>query len=130
MIVLVLVFGSGLGWIARRAKVQRDAVAAAKRVGGSAWYDWQWKSGRLDPHHCGMRPTLETPRKHMMQAELNEILGQYAVPQLSITSWLMTGPVAECFGHVVHISLSPRGSDAELAPIGNLDRLSKTAELT
>jgi hypothetical protein len=43
LIVLVLVIGSGLGWIINRAKVQRDAVAVIERAGGSVKYQWDWK---------------------------------------------------------------------------------------
>jgi hypothetical protein len=38
MMVLVLVIGGGLGWIAYRARVQREAVAAIRRAGCSASY--------------------------------------------------------------------------------------------
>ena len=49
LIVLVLVLGSVLGWIVSRAKVQRDAVAAIERAGGSVKYEWEWKDGRFNP---------------------------------------------------------------------------------
>jgi Leucine Rich Repeat (LRR) protein len=39
LIVLVLVIGAGLGWIARQAHVQCDAVEAIKKAGGRAYYD-------------------------------------------------------------------------------------------
>ena len=45
MIVMVLVIGVGLGWLVRSAHIQRDAVAAIERVGGTVYYDWQWKKG-------------------------------------------------------------------------------------
>ena len=45
LIVLVLVFGSALGWIVKRTKVQRAAVAAIERAGGSVNYEWEWKDG-------------------------------------------------------------------------------------
>ena len=35
MMTLVLILGSGLGWIVRRAQIQREAVAAIQRAGGS-----------------------------------------------------------------------------------------------
>jgi hypothetical protein len=34
LIVLVLVIGVGLGWIVRRAHIQRDAVSAITKAGG------------------------------------------------------------------------------------------------
>jgi hypothetical protein len=38
LIVVVLVIGAGLGWVAREAHIQRDAVAAIKRAGGSVGF--------------------------------------------------------------------------------------------
>jgi hypothetical protein len=42
LIVVVLVIGAGLGWIVREAHVQRDAVAAIERAGGSVRYHTGW----------------------------------------------------------------------------------------
>src|SRR5262245_4232675 len=50
MIVIVLVFGGGLGWfahVAREAQIQRDAMAAIKKVGGFAFYDWQFEGSEF-----------------------------------------------------------------------------------
>ena len=44
LIVVVLVIGAGLGWIVRQAHIQRDAVAAIRKAGGSVAYSWE--SGR------------------------------------------------------------------------------------
>jgi hypothetical protein len=41
--VLVLVIGALLGWMARRARVQREAVAAIQKAGGMVGYNWEWK---------------------------------------------------------------------------------------
>jgi internalin A len=52
LIVLVLVIGAELGWIvhqARQAHVQRDAVAAIQKAGGSVYYDWEWSNGNVIP---------------------------------------------------------------------------------
>jgi hypothetical protein len=43
LIVVVLALGSSLGWIINRATVQRHAVAAIERTGGSVKYEWEWK---------------------------------------------------------------------------------------
>jgi hypothetical protein len=45
LMVLVLIFGGGLGWVIHRAQVQHDAVAAIKRAGGKIAYSWQWSKG-------------------------------------------------------------------------------------
>ena len=34
----------GLAWLANRARIQREAVAAIERTGGKAWYDWEWQN--------------------------------------------------------------------------------------
>jgi hypothetical protein len=42
----VRVIGAGLGWVVHQANVQRDAVAAITRAGGTVMYDWElsnWK---------------------------------------------------------------------------------------
>ena len=54
LIVLVLLVGAWLGWIVRSARIQREAVAAIRRAGGSLAYEWEW-----DLHHAN---TLCPPR--------------------------------------------------------------------
>jgi internalin A len=49
LIVFVIVVGAGLGWIVRQAHVQRDAVAAIQKAGGSVYYDWEWSNGNVIP---------------------------------------------------------------------------------
>jgi hypothetical protein len=49
LLVLVLVIGGGLGWIVHQAHVQRDAVGAITRAGGSVMYDWEWNNGKSVP---------------------------------------------------------------------------------
>ena len=49
LIVLVLVIGAGLGWLVRSARIQREAVAAIKKAGGSVNYDWEWSNGKTIP---------------------------------------------------------------------------------
>jgi hypothetical protein len=45
LMAFVLLVGGGLGWVIHRAHVQRDAVAAIRRVGGEAAYNWEWSNG-------------------------------------------------------------------------------------
>jgi hypothetical protein len=55
--VLVLLLGGGLGWfahLARQAQIQRDAVAAVKKFGGSAHYDWQFEGSQLRVKKAGL----------------------------------------------------------------------------
>ena len=47
MVVVVLLIGVLLGWIARvvrTAQAQRDAVTAIQKSGGSVCYDWEWRN--------------------------------------------------------------------------------------
>ncbi len=53
MMIIVLGIGGVLGWVAERAHVQRDAVAAIttprRNTRGSVYYDWQFVDGKFDP---------------------------------------------------------------------------------
>ena len=93
VLVLVLAIGAGLGWIVRRAHVQREAVAAIERIGGKAWYDWEWSNDNPNP------------------------TGKPWWPR-----WLVDRLGVDYFGHVAAVFARP-ASDAELAPIGDLDGL-------
>jgi hypothetical protein len=42
LMLVVLVVGGWLGWIAHEARVQREAVAAIMAAGGKVHYDWAW----------------------------------------------------------------------------------------
>jgi hypothetical protein len=96
LIVLVLVIGTGLGWIVREAHVQRDAVAALVKVGGGVTYDWEWRDGNWIPG------------------------GQPWAP-----SWLSDLIGVDYFGHVTGVWLvsPPTATDALLAHVGRLTRL-------
>src|SRR4051812_18842713 len=50
LVIAVLVIGGWLGWIAHRARVQREAVAAIKRAGGHVYYDWERNDGKPVPN--------------------------------------------------------------------------------
>src|SRR3974377_1409781 len=45
LMLFVVVFGAGLGWIVRQAHIQRDAVAAIERDDGVVYYDSGWTDG-------------------------------------------------------------------------------------
>ncbi len=119
---LVLVVGSGLGWVVRRPRIQREAVAGVKRAGGTAWYDWQWKSRPAPPRTFVIMPDPRAAAQAHDGSGVETHPGQYKTPQTSSTSWLTPGPGAEYFSHVVQISLGPQ-APIDLVPIGYLDRL-------
>jgi DNA-binding transcriptional ArsR family regulator len=96
LIVLVLVFGAGLGWVVRSAKVQREAVAAIKNAQGSVTYDWERHNGKSI---LGARPWAP--------------------------GWLVDLIGVDYFGHVTGVgiwSTSP-ATDAAIAHVGKLSRI-------
>ncbi len=83
LIVLVLVVGSGLGWLVRSARIQRDAVAAITKAGGSVQYNWEWANGKP---LAGGRPWV--PRRMI------DLIG------------------VDCLGHVTRVSYTQRALDS------------------
>ena len=94
LITIVLMLGLWLGWFARTARIQREAVAAITKARGQVLYDWQWRNGRPVPR--GKKPWA---------------------PQ-----WLVNAFGIDCFGNVVSV-LIPHPSESDLSHIGNLDQL-------
>lgn len=45
LVVIVMMTGGALGWLARSARIQREAVEAIQRAGGYVTYDWEYKNG-------------------------------------------------------------------------------------
>jgi hypothetical protein len=45
LMLAVLGIATGLGWIARGARIQRDAVAEIRSTGGWVWYDFEFRNG-------------------------------------------------------------------------------------
>lgn len=96
LLAFVLFLCVALGWVANRARIQREAVAAIRRAGGNVQYDWQWKDGvTLNGKPWGW-------------------------------SWLVDRVGIDYFGHVtgVHfpVSSGPKAKSA-LIDVGRLDRL-------
>jgi hypothetical protein len=91
----VLVFGVGLGWIVRNARIQRKAVVAIEKAGGRVGYNWEWQND-----HWNLSGKPWAPR------------------------WLVNTLGADYFGHVVVVLISTRKPSAEeLAHVGNLRQL-------
>ena len=96
LIVLVLLIGAGLGWLVRSAHVQRDAVAAIRRAGGSVSYDWEWSNGKSIP---GGKPWA--PR------------------------WLTDLIGVDYFAHVTSVWLQPAATDGAIVEVGHLTQLER-----
>jgi hypothetical protein len=96
LIVLVLVVGAGLGRIVRQAHIQRDAVAAILKTGGTIFYDWEQRDGKVIPGGKLWAPT-----------------------------WLVDLIGVDYFGHptVAEIRWRWMGTDAALAQVGRLTQL-------
>jgi hypothetical protein len=110
--VFVLVLGGCLGGfahLARQARIQRDAVAAITKAGGSALYDWQFEGNQFR-----LKPGTNIIT--------NEVPGW--------PRWLVDPLGVDAFGSVTQVAfrrlpseLSPAESEEVLARIGHLSRL-------
>ncbi len=98
MILLVFVVGAGLSWIVRQAHIQRDAVAAIRKAGGSVFYNWEMYHGKAIP---GGRPWAP--------------------------SWIVESIGVDFFGHVTHVEFggTSRPADTVLAEVGRLNQLQR-----
>ena len=96
MILLVLVIGGWLGWIVRNARIQREAVAAIEKAGGTVAYNWEWNNGNRIPR------------------------GKPWAPR-----WLVNLIGVDYFGHVTYVTLISASMEAEttMSHIGRLARL-------
>jgi hypothetical protein len=95
LMVVVVVLAVALGWFVRRARVQREAVAAIERSGGQVRYDWEVLStGGLNPN------------------------GKPRWPR-----WVVDRLGPDYFGHVVLVELRGRATDAEMAGVARFGHL-------
>ncbi len=97
LIVLVLIVGTGLGWIVRivrTTRTQREAVQAIKRAGGGVAYDWQVREGKPIP------------------------FAERRVPR-----WLADWFEGYYFGDIISAWLPHSASETELIRLENLSRL-------
>ena len=63
LVVLVLVIGTAMGWLARRINVKRDAAAAIKDAGGVVLYDRYYDSlNNPRSRYRGHGPRRRTPQ--------------------------------------------------------------------
>jgi hypothetical protein len=93
LVVLVLVICSGLSWIVRGARIQRDSVAAIRRHGGSVLYDGEPAS----------RVYFD---------------GRRFAPK-----WLVDNVGIDYFDNVVSVHLGQGGSAADLRDVGRLSHV-------
>ena len=122
--ILVLVLGGGIGWVAHRAKIQRDAVRGISAAGG-VYYDWQYVSGKYDPKASPPGPKW-----------LRDIVGPDLLDTVVVV-WLRSQDADDrVMSHVVALpgverfnlsgqQTSPSLTAAGMARIGQLPRLQR-----
>jgi internalin A len=105
LMIIVLALGCGLGWVVRRAHVQRDAVAAIERCGGRVWYDWEVRRSRV-------------------QADGEYIGGISRKKSVSRwPKWLVDRLGPDYFGDVVQVQVGGKDPDAVMTRVAKLSRL-------
>jgi hypothetical protein len=98
LMVLVLILGGVPGWILYRARVQREAVAAIRRAGGSVGYDSDW-SNPTAPAGSASRRSPWSPK------------------------WLVDRLGTDLLLNAVSVHVPQGASDSELVHAGCLTRL-------
>jgi internalin A len=99
LMVVVLVLGGGFGWLAYRARVQRQAVAAIEAAGGTVFYDWDYVNGKSIP------PASRRPWPRW----LLDLVGP---DYLGSVTWVH-----------LHGSAGAKADDTLMVHVGRLDRL-------
>ena len=97
LMVIVLILGGSIGWV-ERARVQREAVSAIERTGGSVSYDVDW------------------------------IDGTYVVNDTSWPQWLTDALGRNYLESVTRVKAHRGVGDAEMRHIGRLKRLVAAAD--
>jgi Leucine Rich repeat len=119
MILLVLVIGIWMGWIARSARIQREAVAAIERAGGYVGYAPNSSDGNHDPG------VVQRVRKRLVGLVGIDFLTQVTTVGLTPNG---TDALMIHVGHLTsleRLSLYGHGlSDAELVHLSGLTKLS------
>jgi hypothetical protein len=81
MMLLILIVGGVMGWKARRASLQRRAVARIERVQGDVTYDWHRKNPFLTPGGPTEPPGPVWLRKMLGDEYFQEVVG-VTIPDL------------------------------------------------
>ena len=106
LMVVVLVLGVVLGWVVRRAQIQRDVVAAIEQGGGIVYYNWETPGFHTQPDG---RILGGTPRKKK---------GALGGPK-----WLVDRLGPDYLGHVTQVRVGPKDPDAVMARVARLEGL-------
>jgi internalin A len=93
LIILVLILGGSFGWLMRSVRIQREAVLAIERGGGSVRYDSGWTANRSRVTRDPWAP-----------------------------DWLVRRLGIDYFAHVSRVDFTGHFSDQSLAPLAGLTR--------
>ncbi len=104
LMIIVLVLGCGFGWVVRRARIQRDAVAAVVNGGGRVWYDWEDPGSRIGPDG-EYRASYPSRTKHAPPAP----------------KWLFDRVGPDYFGRVRQVTVGAKEPDAVMARVAQLE---------
>ena len=105
LMIAVLVLGGWLGWIVRGARIQREAVAAIQRGGGSVRYDWEWATFRYLPDGRLVQPMPKPGSKPPWP------------------EWLVARLGPDYFGGVKEVVVGPTDPDLVMARVARLGRV-------
>jgi hypothetical protein len=94
LIALMFLIGAWFGWIARSARIQREAVAAIKYAGGTVRYEGEWEDGGPASSRGSWAP-----------------------------HWLVKAIGVDYFVRVKSVGLTGGAGDAEFAQVGRLGAL-------
>jgi hypothetical protein len=92
MLLLILAIALLLGWIANKARQQREAVAALQKFGGFVHYDWEFVDGRV-----------KVPRGNLIWKPTWGTLTPGRKPWAP--DWMRRAVGDECFQSLAHVSL-------------------------
>ncbi len=92
LLLVILAIALGLGWIANKARQQREAVSALQKFGGFVHYDWEFKNGRV-----------KVPRGNSLWKPTWGTLTPGRKPWAP--DWVRRAAGDECFQSIAHVSL-------------------------
>ena len=72
LLILVLVVGGWLGWVARSARTQREAVAAIQLQGGWVYYDWQRAGDLVYDPLANLKGLAKLEDLHLFRANVTD----------------------------------------------------------
>jgi hypothetical protein len=114
LILLILVLGCVMGWEARRASLQRHAVAAIERLRGSVTYDWEYDGDDLAKKPHSTPPGLSWLRRLLGDEYFQD------VAQVTLPAKVLPPPEA---GESDETHTTRHILDDQLACLDGLDRI-------